>query len=267
MSNTDSIKSKIVALLDQIQSTMIAVATGGPRINEVNTEYTGWYNELTKLLGLLGFNNPIPYTDLWRWYGKWSSGDLPTYQSRREYIIGLIEPIKTALRDSKPSHLGDGHQQLLREIEITGWPRVDRTLSEIRTRLESASNEEQFQSIGHLCREALFSLAEIVFDSDQHPPLEEEDVEPSPTDFKRILDRYLVAKVAGGQNKYARKYARASLDLANKLQHNRNANLRDAMLCAEATASVVNFVAIISGKRDPEAATEQPPYKPGPFPF
>lgn len=267
MSNTDSTKSNIVKLLDQIQNTMIAVATGGPRINEVNTEYEEWYNELTKLLGSLGFNNPIPYTDLWRWYGKWSSGDLPTYQSRREYIIGLIEPIKTALRDSKPSHLGDGHQQLMREIEITGWPRVDRTLSEIRTRLELASNEEQFQSIGHLCREALISLAEIIFDPDQHPRLENDNVEPSPTDAKRRLERYLAATVKGERNYSARKYAKASLDLANNLQHDRNANHRDAMLCAEVTASVVNFVAIISGKRDPEAATEQPPDTPDPFPF
>lgn len=257
MSNTDSIESKIVALLDQIQNTMIAVATGGPGINEVNTEYKGWYDELTKLLGSLEFNNPIPYTDLWRWYGKWSSGDLPTYQSRREYIIGLIEPIKKALEDSNP----------MREIEITSWPRVDRTLSEIRIRLESASNEEQFQSIGLLCREALITLAKIVFDPDQHPKLEEDDAEPSPTDVKRMLDRYLGEEVAGGQNKFARKYARASFDLANKLQHDRDASHRDAILCAEATASVVNFVAIISGKRDPEAATEQPLEKPDHFPF
>lgn len=257
MSNTDSIESKIVALLDQIQHTMIAVATGGPRIDAVNTEYKGWYNELTKLLGSLEFNNPIPYTDLWRWYGKWSSGDLPTYQSRREYIIGLIEPIKKALEDSSAT----------REIEVTGWPRVDKALSEIRTQLESASNELHFQSIGLLCREALISLAEIVFDSNQHPKLEDDDVEPSPTDVKRMLDRYLEEEVAGGQNKFARKYARASFDLANKLQHDRNASHRDAMLCAEVTASVVNFVAIISGKRDPEAAPDQPLDKPDSFPL
>ena len=257
MSNTDSIKSNIVKLLDQVQNTMIAVATGGPRINEVNTEYKEWYNELTKLLGSLELDNPIPYTDLWRWYGKWSSGDLPTYYSRRKYIIGLIEPVKRALEDSN----------VIREIEITGWPRVDRTLSEIRTRLESASNEEQYQSIGHLCREALISLAEIIFDPDQHPRLENDNVEPSPTDAKRRLERYLAATVKGERNYSARKYAKASLDLANNLQHDRNANHRDAMLCAEVTASVVNFVAIISGKRDPEAATEQPPDTPDPFPF
>ena len=38
--------------------------------------------------------------------------------------------------------------------------------------------------------------------------------------------------------------------LTNDLQHHRTATFRQAALCAEATASVVNLVAIISGRRD-----------------
>ena len=257
MPETNSTKTKILALLDQIKDILIAVATGGPRITDVNHEYIGLYNQLTRLLIPLEIENPIPYNDLWKWYGKWSSGDLTTYHKRRVYINELIKSLEDTIRDRRS----------LREIEITGWTRVDRAMDNIRNQLETASDEEQFQSIGLLCREVLLSLAEMVFDPDQHPQLEEEDVEPSPTDAKRMLDRYLGSEVAGGQNKFARKYAKASLDLANKLQHDRNASHRDAMLCAEATASVVNFIAIISGKRDPEAVLEQPPDKLDSFPF
>jgi hypothetical protein len=35
------------------------------------------------------------------------------------------------------------------------------------------------------------------------------------------------------------------------LQHKRTADFRHAALCAEATAAVINLVAIVSGQRDP----------------
>ncbi len=233
--------------LDRLRSIMIAVSTGGPRINDVNTDYKEDYFQLTKQLMARGLQNPVPYSDLWDWYGKWSSGDLPTYQSRRNYIRGLFEPLEARLRKGSLSRGTDVF------LEPTGWPRVDRTLGEARTRLESALNEEQFQAVGLLCREALISLAQTVFEPDQHPPLD--GVTVSNTDAKRMLDRYLAVEVAGKSNAIARKYAKVALDLANELQHQRTAAFRNAALCVEATASVVNIIAILSGVRDPETGT------------
>ncbi|MDH5496913.1 MAG: hypothetical protein OEY12_05600 [Nitrospira sp.] len=238
---------EILQLLDRVRNIMIAVSTGGPRIDSVNSNYKQVYSELTEQLQTRGLHNPVPYADLWDWYGKWSSGDLPTYQSRREYIRELFGPIETRLREGPSS----------RGTEVfpgpTGWARVDRTLGEARSRLESATNEEQFQAVGLLCREAIISLAQTVFDPDRHPPLD--DVEVSNTDAKRMLDRYLAVEVAGKSNSIARKHAKASLDLANELTHKRTAEFREAALCAEATASVINIIAILSGMRDPGAGT------------
>ena len=72
-----------------------------------------------------------------------------------------------------------------------------------------------------------------------------------------MLDRYLAVELAGGSHSVARKHAKASLDLANELQHERTAAFRKAALCAEATASVVNIIAILSGIRDPERDTAE----------
>jgi hypothetical protein len=69
--------------------------------------------------------------------------------------------------------------------EPTGWPRVDRQMGELRLRLREASNEEQFQSVGHLCREVLISAAQALYDPNRHPPVD--GVSPSPTDAKRML--------------------------------------------------------------------------------
>ena len=228
--------------MDRLRSIMIAVSTGGPRINEVNAEYKETFLSLTGYLEQWGIQNPIPYSDLWDWYGKWSSGDLPTYRSRREYIRGLVGPLEARLRDGLTSHRTKVFQ------EPTGWSRVDRNLGEVRTRLESAT-EEQFQAVGLLSRETLISLAQTVFDPNQHPSLD--NVEVSKTDAKRMLDRYLAVEVDGKSNSIIRKHAKASLDLANALQHKRTATFRDAALCAEATTSVVNIIAILSGIQDP----------------
>jgi len=236
-------------LLQQIEhqrGLMIQVATGGPRIKDVNPEYRELHERVAGALRELGIPNPNPYRDLWDWYGKWSSGDLPSYQSRREYIRGLFAPLE--------QQLSEGHSGAAAEVlaEPTGWPRVDRALGEARRLLAEASSEEQFQAVGLFCRETLISLAQAVYDPEKHPPTD--DKTPSETDGKRMLDAYLAVELRGRENEAGRKHAKASLDLANALQHKRTATFREAALCVEATASVINIIAITSGRRDPESA-------------
>jgi hypothetical protein len=139
--------------------------------------------------------------------------------------------------------------------EPTGWPRVDRGIYEIRRRLEQAENEEQFQTVGLLCREVLISLAQVVYEPQRHRP--EDGMEPSETDARRMLDSFIATELAGAPNEGIRRHARAALSLANDLQHHRTADHRQAALCAEATTSVVNLLAIISGRRDRDNLPEQ----------
>jgi hypothetical protein len=142
-----------------------------------------------------------------------------------------------------------GLRQAARAHEPTGWPRVDRTVTEVRKQLENARNEEQFQAVGLLCREALISLAQAVYDPDLHPTLD--GVKASPTDAKRMLQAYISVAFAGSANEYIRKHARAACDLAVHFQHSRTATFREAAACAEATTSIVNLIAIMAGLRDP----------------
>ena len=147
-----------------------------------------------------------------------------------------------------PHAIEDGPNDLFRSL--TGWPRVDRTLDEIRTRLRVASNEEQFQAVGVLYCEALISLAGAVFDPDKHPPLNTYDVVASNTDARRMLDRYIEAEARGKSNATIRRYVKVALQFANEVQHQRTATYRSTALCAEATAGLVNIVAILDGRRD-----------------
>lgn len=131
--------------------------------------------------------------------------------------------------------------------EPTGWQKVDRQLQEVRLRLETAENEEQFQAVGLLCREVLISVAQEVFDTARHPTID--GAAASKTDAKRMLEGIFQAELTGKANEEARSHARAALGLALALQHKRTADFRTAALCAEGTSSVVNMLAVISGRR------------------
>lgn len=131
--------------------------------------------------------------------------------------------------------------------EPTGWQKVDRQLQEVRLRLDTAESEEQYQAVGLICREVLITVSQEVFDparhTDQDGPL------PSETDAGRMLQGIFNIELKGNSNEEARAHAKAALRLALALQHKRTADFRMAALCAVGTSSVVNMLAVLSGRR------------------
>lgn len=216
---------------------MISVATGGDRIQDVDDYYRAREVRIRQALPSdVAYDNP--HEDLWDWYKFWSA-HLPQYKDRRQYVRKLFGgPIETI---SRRSTITPVHR------EPTGWERVDRGLSKAREQLDRASAEEEFQSVGLVCREVLISLAQAVYDPAEHPTLDA--VQASPTDASRMLEAYVAAVFPGGSNKEVRAHARASLALALNLQHRRTATRQLASLCLEATASTVAVVSLI-GRSD-----------------
>lgn len=131
--------------------------------------------------------------------------------------------------------------------EPTGWSKVDRQLQEVRLRLDTADSEEQYQAVGLLCREVLISVAQEVYDPSRHAS--KDGVAPSDTDAGRMLEAFFTAQLKGGANEEARAHAKAALRLALALQHKRTADFQMTALCAEATSSVVNILAVLAGRR------------------
>lgn len=233
---------QLIKEIEKQKKLLIDVATGGLRIQEKNDEYKDRRLQLKLFLKEHGLPDVNPYDDLWSWYGKWSSGDLPTYQSRRTYINELYKPLLDTLTLANVEHRYEPIQK------PTGWSRVDRCIDRMRLQLETAKNEEEFQILGLLCRETLISLAQAVYKPGIHKTVD--NVEPSATDANRMLEAYFTKELGGESNENARRHAKAALALANELQHRRTANFREAAICAEATRTVVNIVSIISGRKE-----------------
>lgn len=231
----DALLAEVVCQRDQ----MIAVATGGPRINDVNDFYRSRRKRIRRLLTQLEVEDPNPFDGLWDWYSYWREY-LEGYASRRSFVHEMYKPVIERLCSSSPNQTP--------ERAPTGWANVDRVLEKARSILTYGKSAEDYQQAGLLCREGLISLAQIVFDEERHST--PDGVRPSRTDAGRMLEAYLSSAVPGSTNENVRRHAKASLKLAVELQHKRTAKLRDAELCVEATASTVSIVSIISRRQE-----------------
>jgi hypothetical protein len=222
------------------QNEMIAVAEGKKRIDDANDYYRARRRRIAAGLETLGLDDPNPHADLWGWHQKWEA-DFPSHADRRHYVRSLYRNLLDRLILAPPPPVPPR--------EPTGWERVDRAVEKARAKLIEGQHEEDYQSVGLFCREVIISLGQAVYDPAVHKS--PDGVIPSKVDGGRMIEAFLAAEIVGEANKNIRQHTRAALKLAVELQHKRTANYRAAALCAEATSSVVNILAILSGRRDP----------------
>ncbi|MBA5791536.1 hypothetical protein [Flavobacterium sp. xlx-221] len=234
-------KDEFVSEINYLKDIMIAVATGSKMIQDVNNEYQKKYLKFNEAMRSLGLENPNPYSQLWQWYGKWSSGELPQYKDRRTFIGKMFEKLLKLTMESQQSEL------LNISVNLNGWDRIERSVREIKFRISQAQVEEQFQAVGLLCRDTIISLAQEVYNPEKHKILDNIDV--SRTDAKRMLDAYFSSEIPGKTNENLRRYARSSNDLANDLTHRRTATVKEASICVSATISLVNLIGILENRQ------------------
>lgn len=232
-------QSKLIEDVNYLKNVMISVSTGGQRIQDVNDQYKATFSLVDKALQKLNFKNPNSFRDLWEWYGKWSS-TFSHYKERREFISEMYNTLLQSLEETEQPEL------ISVTVDLTDWERIERSINELRTRQVEAKSEEQYQVVGLLSRETIISLAQVVFDKEKHPILDGTAI--SKTDAKRMLEAYIAVELGGSSNETVRRYARATLDLANELTHKRTATKKDASLCATATISIINLIGAIEGR-------------------
>lgn len=128
--------------------------------------------------------------------------------------------------------------------EPTHWEKVDRQVTAMRNQLTRAASEEDFQAVGHLGREAMISLAQVVINPAE--AVGEDGKLPSSTDAARLLDAYIGKALPGGGNEALRKAVRGVVQATSAVVHDRNATPMDAALVAELVSSSVQLVHILA---------------------
>jgi hypothetical protein len=95
------LNDELIKDIEAQRALMIAVATHKASIEEVNDEYKERRERISGSLAERGIGDPNPFSDLWRWYSKWKDGSLPSYQSRREFIADMYDPLVENIRGQR----------------------------------------------------------------------------------------------------------------------------------------------------------------------
>lgn len=132
-------------------------------------------------------------------------------------------------------------------IEPTSWEKVDQQVSEMRDQLARASSEAGYQTVGHLGRELMISLAQAAIEPSD--AVGEDGVPPSDTDAVRLLDAYIEKALLGRNNKALRGAVRGVVKATSAVLHDRNAAQQDAALLAELVLASVRLVHILAPSR------------------
>ena len=128
--------------------------------------------------------------------------------------------------------------------EPTLWEKVNRQNNAMRVQLTRAASEEEYQTVGHLGREVMISLAQAVIDPAE--AIREGGKPPSPTDAARLLEVYIGKTLPGGGNEELRRAVRGAVKATSAVLHDRNATPQDAALIAELVSSSVHLVHILA---------------------
>ena len=227
--------------IETVRNIMVSVATGGNRIQEEDERYKKLNTQIASDCKRLNLTYNNPYSNLWEWYGKWKA-DFPTYQERRTYINELFAPTLSYFDDTEYSN------SIETFVELDDWERIRRTVTKIKRDSSIAKNEEDFQSIGLLCREVIISLAQAVYNPVVHGTEDEKGVKIGETDAVRMIGNYISIELSGSSNDELRAYAKNTNKLANRLTHERNATKKDMLLSVSSTIALINFIGIIAGK-------------------
>jgi len=228
-------------LIDRVSGLMVSVATGGPRINDVDAQYQREIRALRAVLKRLDIFFAVRFSTLWQWHGYWSQ-HLPTYRDRRAFVVDMFDPVREQLDDKA----GASASALSRDVVDApmGWVGVDAKLARLRKDYGKASDPHDFNAVGLLCVSILQDVGREVFD----PILDAVagQANPGPDDAKARIEAFMGRVAPGSGFTHARALVRNALGQANTAKHRRTADALDAGVACEATILVVGIVRLFA---------------------
>ena len=219
------------ALLQSQANTIVAVGTGGSRIQAEDAEYTKSARTLDANFRRLGFDPPFPWPSLWDWYGFYSQ-ELATYRERREHVRALTR--EALARLDQLEQRGGVHDPAADDDSPT-WESLNGRISGLVTEYSGARDRDDWQDVGRRSREILIDFGKLIADPALVP---EGETPPKVGDAKAWFDLFLAKHATGRDKSELRAMMRSAWDLAQKVTHGDIDDV-DAFAAAQATVLVV----------------------------
>ncbi len=225
-------KTYILSVLDWEKSVLISTGTGEALIEDYNENYIKYHASISQILKDICLRHVNDFSDLWAWYHYYKV-NLGSYASRRAYINELYTPLINLIENSEET------EGRLLEYNLTGWEKIDRAVLIMREAKDKAEIETQHQSVGMHGRDILLTLAQTVYDKNKHIHPDGQLIGPEQS--KRMLEAYVYSfsKILSDEET---KFAKAAIDLTNKVTHDRNATRLNSETCYNAVISTIHVI-------------------------
>lgn len=188
------------------------------------------------------FNPPFidfdTFSKHWRSIGASGTG---SWQVRRDLLDEIFNPLHKLLDEREAGSITSTLATAISPHRVTGWPRVDEELAELRRHFEKASTQQDYSNVGNDCVSVLEVLSETVYDHAKHQ--RGNDPEPPVQKTKERLDRYIEVELVGSDNAELRKLARAAIEFAQAVKHRRATVTRqESGIAADAVILLANLL-------------------------
>ena len=218
-------------LLQAQANTIVAVGTGGERIQNVDARWQRDTRTLNANFRRLGLESPFPWDGLWDWYGYYSQ-NLATYRERRNHIRELT---RVALEQLDQVEARGGVHDPAAGDDTPTWENLNGRISGLVNEYSAARDRDDWQDVGRRSREILIDFGKLIADPAIVPECQDA---PKGADAKAWFDLFLAAYASGRDKSELRATMRAVWDLAQKVTHGDIADV-DAYAAAQATVLAV----------------------------
>jgi AbiJ N-terminal domain 4 len=126
---TTSDVEEVIAQVQSLRTILIDVGTGKRSIQDAEGDYNQLRSWVSQKLHGLNIADGNSFFSLWDWYNYWKENGLSSYQSRRNYINGIYNPVLAALEKwgfqqpessaEEPFSVRHGYKENTRDAEIT----------------------------------------------------------------------------------------------------------------------------------------------------
>lgn len=164
-------------------------------------------------------------------------------------------------------HLDDpAALRLLAPVEPSGngWVEVDKEIAQLRAGAAAAATGHDRGAIARLCREVFVSLARAAYDEQRHGKLPEREGGKGGATVKLRIEQVIKTEAAGKNLRDLRVLMTKTLDFANSLQHHKDPEDVEVMICADATIMVVSGVRRLTSQGNTRLQAESASVSPAP---
>ena len=193
-------------------------------------------------LGITSFSPPFRDFDTfykhWRSVGAVNAGG---WQARRDILDQYFDPLHEVLDEREAGSIRSTLATAISPHNVTGWPRVDEEVAELRRHFESASTQQDYSNVGNDCVAILEALSATAYDHAKHQS--GNAPEPPVQKTKERLNRFVEVELAGSDNAELRKLVRATIEFAQAVKHRRATITRqEAGIAADAVILLANLL-------------------------